>query len=118
MSDSASEPPAVTMPDEPLYHWYYKVLEKSYNVLNPTIDTQTVKESWKPFSMRDSMSLEHFYEMDKNTDVLIPTDGGRYDVDIPKRIKTPVYWKDGLNDEIEVRRASWFSKTGKTFGRK
>ena len=31
-----TEPPAVVMPDEPLYHWYYKVLEKSYNVLNPT----------------------------------------------------------------------------------
>ena len=64
--------------------------------------------------MRDSMSLEHFYEMDKNTEVLIPTDGGRYDVNIPKRLKTPVYWKDGLNDEMEVRRASWFSKTGPT----
>ena len=58
------------------------------------------------------MSLEHFYEMDKNTEVLIPTDGGRYDVNIPKRLKTPVYWKDGLNDEMEVRRASWFSKAG------
>ena len=33
-------------------------------------------------------------------------------VDIPKRVKTPVYWKDGLNDEMEVRRASWFSKAG------
>ena len=31
-----SEPPPVEMPDEPIYHWYYKVLEKSYNVLNPT----------------------------------------------------------------------------------
>merc|ERR1712051_852772 len=59
------------------------------------------------------MSLEHFYEMDKTTEVLIPTDGGRYDVNIPKRVKTPVYWKDGLNDEMEVRRASWFSKAGK-----
>merc|ERR1712172_403561 len=29
-----SEPPAVAMPDEPLYHWYYKVLEKSYNFVN------------------------------------------------------------------------------------
>jgi phospholipase DDHD2 len=58
------------------------------------------------------MSLEYFYEMDKTTTVLIPTDGGRYDVDIPKRIKIPVYWKDGLNDEMEVRRSSWFFKNG------
>ena len=57
------------------------------------------------------MSLEYFYEMDKDTAVLIPTDGGRYDVNIPARVKTPVYWKDGLNDEMEVRRAFWFYKT-------
>lgn len=105
------------MPDEPLYHWYYKVLEKSYNFVNrpayiDTEGTEQITETWKPFSMRDSMSLEHFYEMDKTTEVLIPTDGGRYDVNIPKRVKTPVYWKDGLNDEMEVRRASWFSKAG------
>ena len=58
------------------------------------------------------MALEHLFSVDKNTSVLIPTDGGRYDVNIPKRIKTPVYWKDDLNDEMEVIRASWFSKTG------
>ncbi len=62
--------------------------------------------------MRDSESLEHFYGIDKNTSVLIPTDGGRYDVDLPGRKKMPVYWKDGLNDEMEVRRASWFHKDG------
>ena len=62
--------------------------------------------------MRDSMALEHLYGVDKNTNVLIPTDGGRYDVNIPKRIKIPVYWKDELNQEMEVRRASWFNKNG------
>jgi hypothetical protein len=95
------------------------LLEKSYNFVNRPVyienkdDPEQITETWKPFSMRDSMSLEHFYEMDKTTEVLIPTDGGRYDVNIPKRVKTPVYWKDGLNDEMEVRRASWFSKAGK-----
>ena len=59
------------MPDEPLYHWYYKVLEKLYNfVTRPayidTEGTEQITETWKPFSMRDSMSLEHFYEMDKS----------------------------------------------------
>ena len=49
--------------------------------------------------MRDSMALEHLYGVDKNTNVLIPTDGGRYDVNIPKRIKIPVYWKDELNSK-------------------
>ena len=32
---SRNEMPKVTIPDEPLYHWYYKVMEKSHNVLNP-----------------------------------------------------------------------------------
>lgn len=98
--------------DEPVYHWYYKLLEKNHNVLNPAVDTTKITETWKPFSMRDSMSLEHFYNLDKNTSVLIPSDGGRYDVNLPKRTKTPVYWKDGLNDEMQVVRASWFYKTG------
>ena len=55
-------------------------------------------------------ALEQCFETDKNTSVLIPTDGGRYDVDIPKRIKMPVYWQDELNNEMEVCRASWFYK--------
>lgn len=58
------------------------------------------------------MSLEHAYGLDKNTSVLIPTDGGRYDVNLPGRVKIPVYWKDGLNDEMQVVRASWFHKIG------
>ena len=40
---------------------------------------------------------------------------GRYDVDIPKRVKMPVYWKDGLNDEMKVCRASWFYKSVNTW---
>ena len=88
-----------------------------------------VTENWKPFSMRDSMALEECYQADKNTSVLvslnftllclqqhntffqfyflqIPTDGGRCDVDISCRKKYPVYWKDGLNDEMEVCRST------------
>ena len=81
-------------------------------ILHFSVDTAKVTETWRPFSMRDSMSLEHSYGIDQNTTVLIPTDGGRYDVDLPKRVKIPVYWKDGLNDEMKVCRASWFHKIG------
>lgn len=35
-NERAVELPKVAAPDEPLFHWYYKVLEKQYNVLNPT----------------------------------------------------------------------------------
>ena len=30
------QPDISNLSDEPVYHWYFKVLEKSYNVLNPT----------------------------------------------------------------------------------
>jgi hypothetical protein len=30
---TVSEGPKFSIPDEPLYHWYYRVLERSYNVL-------------------------------------------------------------------------------------
>lgn len=37
----------------------------------------------------------------------VPTDGGRYDVCVQKRLKNPVYWEEA---PIEVRRGSWFFK--------
>lgn len=38
---------------------------------------------------------------------VIATDGGRYDVNILRRQKSPVYWKGVVS---EVRRCSWFYK--------
>lgn len=37
--------------------------------------------------------------------VMVSTDGGRYDVDIQRRIRTAIYWNE---PEVKVRRASWF----------
>lgn len=37
----------------------------------------------------------------------VPTDGGRYDVNILRRQRSPVYWEDATT---EVRRCSWFHK--------
>jgi len=39
--------------------------------------------------------------------LIIPVEGGRYDVNIKERTKTPVYWE---GKAIEVRRCSWFYK--------
>ena len=39
--------------------------------------------------------------------VLIPTDGGRYDVDLHRRQRTAIYWEEPTSD---VRRCSWFYK--------
>lgn len=40
------------------------------------------------------------------------TDGGRFDVNIPERYRTAVYW---LAEKSEVRRCSWFYK-GNDYG--
>lgn len=39
--------------------------------------------------------------------VIVSTDGGRYDVQLYDRIRTAVYWEE---DPTEVRRCSWFYK--------
>lgn len=38
---------------------------------------------------------------------VVTTDGGRFDVNIPERCRTAVYW---LAEKSEVRRCSWFYK--------
>jgi hypothetical protein len=40
-------------------------------------------------------------------DAVVATDGGRYDVNVTKRLRQPVYWDQPPN---EVRRCSWFSQ--------
>lgn len=73
------------------YHWFYKKKDKSL---------------WIPFSQFDSDALEKQYrDIDQNADVIVATDGGRYDVDINNRKRTPVYWKEEVT---KVRRCSWF----------
>lgn len=42
---------------------------------------------------------------------IVTTDGGRFDVDIEERKRTPAYW---IGESNEVRRCSWFYK-GKDF---
>lgn len=42
----------------------------------------------------------------------ITTDGGRFDVDIPTRTRSPVYWTGESN---QVRRCSWFYKVDSRF---
>lgn len=74
-------------------HWFYE----------HTIDA---KKRWTPFSFLDSAALEEALESHDANRRTITTGGGRFDVDIPARTRTPVYWKGEAN---EVRR-SWFYK--------
>uniref|UniRef100_A0A182W2W5 DDHD domain-containing protein n=1 Tax=Anopheles minimus TaxID=112268 RepID=A0A182W2W5_9DIPT len=87
-------------------HWFYRREVEGKSV-------------WSPFTMADSMALEDGLtillargesaaENDSNPPVIVHTDGGRYDVSIKERTRTPVYWKGPSN---EVRRCSWFYKT-------
>lgn len=50
---------------------------------------------------------------DLDPDKVVATDGGRYDVNILRRQRNPVYWKGSPS---EVRRCSWFHK-GNSDGR-
>lgn len=58
--------------------------------------------------MQDSLKLEEVYNLnDSDQETRVATDGGRYDVDIVSRERSPVYWSEDAN---EVRRCSWFYK--------
>lgn len=56
-------------------------------------------------TLKFSLSLLSTEETDSS--VIVPVEGGRYDVNIKERTKTPVYWE---GKAIEVRRCSWFYK--------
>ncbi|XP_060515766.1 phospholipase DDHD2 [Cylas formicarius] len=80
----------------PVYrHWFFK----------KEIESKVI---WQPFSMIDSLALEHaFTSNELDPDKVISTDGGRFDVNILRRQRMPVYWKGKIS---EVRRCSWFYK--------
>ncbi|CAH0562166.1 unnamed protein product [Brassicogethes aeneus] len=86
----------------PVYqHWFYK----------KEIEGKII---WKPFSMVDSLALESaFTSNDLDPEKFIATDGGRFDVNILRRQRKPVYWK---GEPSVVQRCSWFHK-GQTDGR-
>uniref|UniRef100_A0A182XIA6 DDHD domain-containing protein n=1 Tax=Anopheles quadriannulatus TaxID=34691 RepID=A0A182XIA6_ANOQN len=105
---SVAESSTTNIAYRPTYnHWFYR----------REIEGKSV---WSPFTMADSMALEDGLttlqargesadaENDGNPPVIVHTDGGRYDVSIRERTRTPVYWKGPAN---EVRRCSWFYKT-------
>lgn len=75
-------------------HWFYE----------HTIDA---KKRWTPFTFTDSQAIEEAFTSHDKHQQTITTDGGRFDVDIPARTRSPVYWTCESN---QVRRCSWFFK--------
>uniref|UniRef100_A0A8C5I4B0 SEC23-interacting protein n=1 Tax=Gouania willdenowi TaxID=441366 RepID=A0A8C5I4B0_GOUWI len=77
-------------------HWFYCKQVES-------------KSIWLPFSIIDSIQLEETYNsvQPDPENVIVRTDGGRYDVQLYDRVRTSVYWEE---EPTEVRRCSWFYK--------
>ncbi|XP_020510113.1 SEC23-interacting protein isoform X1 [Labrus bergylta] len=77
-------------------HWFYCKQVESKSV-------------WLPFSFIDSLQLEETYNsvQPDPENVIVRTDGGRYDVQLYDRVRTAVYWEE---EPTEVRRCSWFYK--------
>ncbi|BFF94399.1 nascent polypeptide-associated complex subunit alpha muscle-specific form [Drosophila madeirensis] len=92
-SDKAATPTVSIVYTPVVAHWFYK----------RRVDTKFI---WTPFSHYDSALLETSLHNEDST-LIIPVEGGRYDVNIKERTKTPVYWE---GKGIEVRRCSWFYK--------
>lgn len=77
-------------------HWFYCKLVESKSV-------------WLPFSIIDSLQLEETYNsvQPDPENVIVRTDGGRYDVQLYDRLRTAVFWEE---EPTEVRRCTWFYK--------
>uniref|UniRef100_A0AAG5CY66 DDHD domain-containing protein n=1 Tax=Anopheles atroparvus TaxID=41427 RepID=A0AAG5CY66_ANOAO len=107
---SIAESGSTNIAYRPTYnHWFYRREVEG-------------KVMWSPFTMADSMALEDGWVLangkprtaaddeegsEPPAPVIVHTDGGRYDVSIRERQRTPVYWNGPSN---EVRRCSWFYK--------
>ncbi|XP_053440512.1 SEC23-interacting protein isoform X3 [Nycticebus coucang] len=96
---SEQMPPPVLLQNqyEPIQpHWFY-CKEVEY------------KQLWMPFSVFDSLNLEEIYNsvQPDPENVVLGTDGGRYDVYLYDRVRKAVYWDE---EPAEVRRCTWFYK--------
>ncbi|XP_029305414.1 SEC23-interacting protein isoform X2 [Cottoperca gobio] len=91
------------------------MMQYNYNVYEPVqphwfyckqVESKSV---WLPFSIIDSLQLEETYNsvQPDPENVIIRTDGGRYDVQLYDRMRSSVYWEE---EPTEVRRCSWFYK--------
>ncbi|GAA6232568.1 SEC23-interacting protein [Lates japonicus] len=108
----APPPPATTagaiVPAGPMIPYNYNVYEpvQPHWFYCKQVESRSV---WLPFSIIDSLQLEETYNsvQPDPENVIVRTDGGRYDVQLYDRMRTAVYWEE---EPTEVRRCSWFYK--------
>ncbi|KAG7480765.1 hypothetical protein MATL_G00059740 [Megalops atlanticus] len=94
MIDMDAVPPAYE-PVQP--HWFY-------------CRRADARDSWLPFSREDSQKLENAYKSAGREEVVVATEGERYDVKLRERMRYAVYWEQAPS---EVRRCTWFYKGDK-----
>ena len=83
-------PAATVEPVQP--HWFYR----------------KENSAWMPFSYIDSDCLEQALKTSSASgNRIVATDGGRYDVNLDKRLRYPLYWEE---DVSVVRRCTWYYK--------
>ncbi|XP_071378662.1 SEC23-interacting protein isoform X1 [Centroberyx affinis] len=106
-------PPAATtagavVPANPMMPYNYNVYEpvQPHWFFCKQVESKSV---WLPFSIIDSIQLEETYNsvQPDPENVIVRTDGGRYDVQLYDRMRTAVYWEE---EPTEVRRCTWFYK--------
>ncbi|XP_036381994.1 phospholipase DDHD2-like isoform X2 [Megalops cyprinoides] len=68
------------------------------------------RDSWLPFSREDSQKLESAYKSAAREEVVVATEGERYDIKLRERMRYAVYWEQAPS---EVRRCTWFYKGDK-----
>ncbi|MED6287514.1 S23-interacting protein, partial [Characodon lateralis] len=105
-------PPATTagavVPAGPMMPYNYNIYEpvQPHWFYCKQVESKSV---WFPLSIIDSLQLEETYNsvQPDPENVIVRTDGGRYDVQLYDRIRTAVYWEE---EPTEVRRCTWFYK--------
>ncbi|XP_032795299.2 phospholipase DDHD2 isoform X2 [Daphnia magna] len=105
---SPAQPEVLDVIDGPLNHSYQPVVWHWFFLK----EIDKTKRIWKPFSMLDSVALDETFQLLSEgkiatEEAIVKTDGGRYDVDVSRRLRTAIYWEE---TPLSVRRCSWFFK--------
>ncbi|XP_027862049.1 SEC23-interacting protein [Xiphophorus couchianus] len=112
---AAPPPPAATagavVPAGPMTLYNYNVYEpvQPHWFYCKEVESKSV---WFPLSIIDSLQLEETFNsvQPDPENVVVRTDGGRYDVQLYDRMRSAVYWEE---EPTEVRRCTWFYKGDK-----
>ncbi|XP_069755957.1 SEC23-interacting protein-like isoform X2 [Narcine bancroftii] len=102
-------------PPKPISAAIQPLLSPAYNVYEPVrphwffCKVVEGKPIWMPFSFLDTVKLEEVYNsvQPDPENVVVSTDGGRYDIHLYDRLRYAVYWEE---ESTEVRRCMWFYK--------